>query len=219
MNYTREQLLRTLDVAVLRPNATVSEIMTTARAADRLGLASVCVNPINVKIATGICKRVCSVVGFPHGNTYPVVKVQEAGYAVVEGAREIDFVLNYGRFLSGDLGTVEQEIKYLTKLCKPRGIVLKAILETCYLTPPQIDELCKLCVAGGVDFVKTSTGFGDGGATAGAVAVMLNAVKGSNVQVKASGGISTYEDACKFLDMGCTRLGVGYTKWEGILPR
>ncbi len=215
MNYTREQIAKTIDLAVLKPDAIYGDVARAAKAVSDNDLASVCVASVNVSIARPYTDRVCAVVGFPHGNVHPAVKVAEAGFATMHGAKEIDFVLNYGHLLSDDVQIVEREIRELAKLCKPRGIVLKAILETCYYMPDEIWEACKLCVKHGVDFVKTSTGFGPGGATPEAVKIMVDAVDGK-AQVKASGGIKTYRDACVYLDLGCTRLGS--SAYKELLP-
>ena len=110
-----------------------------------------------------------------------------------------------------------QELGRLIQYTRPRKIAVKAILESCYYQPRQILDACQVCVDCGVDWVKTSTGFGPGGATPWAVKLMLEAVKKA-AQVKASGGIKTYADACMYLSLGCTRLGVGFTSYKGLLP-
>jgi len=122
--------------------------------------------------------------------------------------------MNYGRFLAGDSVTIEREMLALVEICKPR--ILKVILETCYFSRTMIERACRLAVDCGVDFVKTSTGFASGGATPEAVKTMISAVDG-RAQVKASGGIKTYADACTYLDLGCTRLGIGSTSYEHVI--
>lgn len=215
MNYTREQILRTLDLAVLKPEAASGDVIAAARTVEELGMASICVAPCNVALAKRYTPRVCSVVGFPHGNTTPRVKRLETHEAIDNGAVEIDMVLNIGRFLDGTYPA--KELRYLGEEVHSRGMKAKAILETCYLNEGEIAVLCDLCVHHGIDWVKTSTGFGSGGATPEAVQVMVNAVQGK-AQVKASGGIKTYAQACCYLNLGCTRLGVGFTSYEGLLP-
>jgi len=221
MNYTKKQIADALDYAVLKPNATPADIVRAAHLVKTEGIRSLCVAPVNVGIARLYAEDIAAVVGFPHGNTIPTVKVLEASLAVSHGATEIDVVINYGHFLSGKLQTVKEELTLLVNLFKPMPVVVKAILETCYYKPDQIHDVCRLCVDCGVDFVKTSTGFADigfsdSGATPEAVKIMVNAVRGSKTEVKASGGIKTYPDACMYLDLGCGRLGASV--FEELLP-
>jgi deoxyribose-phosphate aldolase len=127
----------------------------------------------------------------------------------------LDVVVNYGPFLDNGHHNAFWDVAGIVKAAHPRGVLVKAILETCYYTPDQIFQACRLCVAAGVDFVKTSTGFGPGGAMPEAVKTMLEAVDGE-VKVKASGGIKTYADAARYLDLGCTRLGA--STYRELLP-
>jgi len=216
MTYTKEQIANALDYAVLKPNATPADIVRAACKVKTENIRSLCVAPVNVGVARLYADDVSAVVGFPHGNTLPAVKLLEAGMAVRYGATEVDVVINYGHFLANRWQTVREELMLLVKGFKPMPIIVKAILETCYYTPVQIRDACKLCVDCGVDFVKTSTGYAAGGATPEAVQIMVDAVRGSSVQVKASGGIKTYADACMYLDLGCTRLGAG--RFEELCP-
>jgi len=213
MNYTKEQIATALDLAVLQPTATTKDVIRAAKLVQKEGLASVCVAPCNVRLAKRYTDRVCAVIGFPHGNTLSEVKDYEARKAIAHGAIELDVVTNFGRFLDGrnDREWFGIDILYAHE----RGILVKAILETCYLTVPQIVNFCEVCVRHHVDFVKTSTGFGPGGATVEAVQAMVQAV-GGRAGVKASGGIKTYADAARYLDLGCTRLGAS-RYWE-LLP-
>ena len=215
MSYTREQIADALDLAVLKPTAEPRDIVRVAREVQRQDIHTICVAPCNVRLAKTQTERVCAVVGFPHGNALPAVKLLEATLAIGHGARELDMVINYGHFLAGTRKTAHEELTLLVHLCKPMGIPVKAILETCYYQPDQIRDACKLCVDCGVDFVKTSTGFGPSGASMEAVTVMVEAVEGK-AQVKASGGIKTYADATRYLDLGCTRLGA--SAFEELLP-
>jgi deoxyribose-phosphate aldolase len=154
----------------------------------------------------------CTVIGFPHGAHRPEVKALEARLAIEDGARELDMVMNIGKFLSGDDVYVQRDIEAVVAEARRRhGVLVKVILETCHLTQEQIARACQLAQAAGADFVKTSTGYGDDGATPEAVAVMIRTVGGS-MGVKPSGGIRTYETACRYLDMGVQRLGVAATK-------
>lgn len=215
MNYTTEDIADSLDLAVLQPTAAAADVRAACALAVARGIKSVCVAPTWVPMAANLHNNVCAVIAFPHGDTTPNVKYAESLAAINAGAKELDVVTAYGQFLGGNNPRVFWEIADIVRLAKPRGVLIKAILETCYYTQDQIREACRLCIAVGVDFVKTSTGFGAGGATPEAVKTMLEAVNGK-AQVKASGGIKTYADAAYFLDMGCTRIGASRF-WE-LLP-
>jgi len=214
VNYTKEQIATVLDLAVLKPTATKADVSAACALAVAHKIKSVCVAPVWVPMARDLCPNVCAVVAFPHGNTRPEAKYAEAVAAMDCGAKELDVVGNYGRFLDGYTSAF-RDIAGIVAAARPRGVLVKAILETCYYTPDQIRKACELCVAVGVDFVKTSTGFGPGGATPEAVTIMLEAVK-DEAQVKASGGIKTYADAARYLDLGCTRLGA--STYLDLLP-
>ena len=147
------------------------------------------------------------VVGFPHGANRPEVKALEAKLGIEDGAKELDMVMNIGKFLSGDEDWVRRDIEGVVAEAKQAGDVLvKVILETCFLTPEQIARACEISREAGADFVKTSTGFGDGPATPEAIDIMIKTI-GDTMGVKASGGIRSYETARGFLDQGCQRLG------------
>jgi len=212
MNDTlRMRIAQALDLAVLQPNARSGDVFDAAEAVEDWGLASVCVAPCNVQLARCRTSRVCAVIGFPHGNTLSEVKRTEARQAIIDGACELDVVVNFGRFLEGNIETLQPELESIVRIAHSSGVKVKAILETCYYTPEQIRMACYHCVAARVDWVKTSTGFGPGGATPEAVKIMVEAVNGQG-QVKASGGIKTRGDALMYLDLGCTRLGVSRYK-------
>jgi deoxyribose-phosphate aldolase len=211
----RERIARALDLAVLSPTATASDVYKACQIVEKEGIASVCVAPSHVAYAKRFAARVCCVIGFPHGNTFPNVKWREAMMAMDRGAIELDVVVNYGQFLAGRATLLRHELKDLVKAAHKRNVPVKAILEVCHYTPEQIRQACELCIQYEVDWVKTSTGFGTGGATPEAVQIMLDACAG-RAQVKASGGISTYADAARYLDMGCTR--IGSSKFYELLP-
>jgi deoxyribose-phosphate aldolase len=212
---SRAQIIAALDLAVLSPAARLEEVTNAARVVEDLGMASLCVASYNVAVAKQITPRVCSVIGFPHGNTSPDVKFTEAREALEDGAVELDVVINFGRFLEGREMVVVQELGRIVQLARKKKALVKTILETCYFQPGQIIDACGLCMDCGVDFVKTSTGFGPEGATPWAVKLMLEAVNGA-IQVKASGGIKTYADAALYLGLGCTRLGS--SRYRELLP-
>ena len=205
MSYTPEQIADALDYAVLSPLATIEDIQFGCAFANKHKLKSICVASVNVNWAASLHDNVTSVIGFPHGNISPHSKAEEAIMAIDNGAKELDVVLNYGRYLGGDLTVIGHDLHTLCHYAKQNGVMVKAILETCHYTTRQIYDACQRCVKEGVDFVKTSTG-AFGGATVGAVTAMLDAVDG-RAGVKASGGIKSYGTARTFLDLGCTRLG------------
>lgn len=201
-----------MDHAVLKPAMTDGDIRVAAAMCVARGVGDLCVRPTDTALAASLLKgtgvTVAVVVGFPHGASRAEVKALEARLAIADGADELDMVMNIGKFLSGDRTLVRRDIEAVVAEAKPRGVLVKVILETCLLTPEQIADACELAVAAGADFVKTSTGFNGEGATPEAVAVMLEACAG-HAKVKASGGIRTWGQAVAFLDMGAERLGVG----------
>ena len=201
-----------MDHAVLKPAMTDDDVRSAAAMCVARGVGDLCVRPTDAALAVSLLKgtgvTVAVVVGFPHGASRTEVKALEARLAIGDGADELDMVMNVGKFLSGDHDLVRRDIEAVVAEAKPCGVLVKVILETCLLTPEQIAAACGIAVAAGADFVKTSTGFNGEGATPEAVDVMLKACAG-RAEVKASGGIRTWEQAAAFLAMGATRLGVG----------
>ena len=210
--HTAASVARTLDHAVLKPDFTAADLARHARMCIARGVGCLCVRSCDVataaRLVAGTPVVVAAVVGFPHGAQRPEVKALEARLAIADGAREIDMVQNVGALRSGDHAAVRDDIAAVVAEARPHGVLVKVILETCFLSPEQIVAACRLAEEAGADFVKTSTGFGGGGATPEAVRTMLDAV-GGRLGVKASGGIRSWDDAVRYLDMGCTRLGVG----------
>lgn len=210
--HTAASVARTLDHAVLKPDFTAADLARHARMCIARGVGCLCVRSCDVataaRLVAGTPVVVAAVVGFPHGAQRPEVKALEARLAIADGAREIDMVQNVGALRSGDHAAVRDDIAAVVAEARPHGVLVKVILETCFLSPEQIVAACRLAEEAGADFVKTSTGFGAGGATPEAVRTMLDAV-GGRLGVKASGGIRSWDDAVRYLDMGCTRLGVG----------
>lgn len=206
----RPSLAPLLDHTLLKAGATSSEIRTLCAEAREHGFASVCVNPAWVASAkaqlAGSGVRVCTVVGFPLGATSSAAKAFEAEQALRDGADEVDMVLDLGAAREGDWARVQADIRGL-RAAVPRPAVLKVILETCLLDDVQKRRACSLAQAEDLDFVKTSTGFSTGGATAADVALMRQVV-GETVGVKASGGIRTFDQALAMVQAGATRLGV-----------
>lgn len=207
--YSKQAVAATLDHAVLSPNATYQDIVNGAELCIKYKVASFCVRPVNVSLAVFQCDDkipISAVIGFPHGSNLTDIKLIETQLAVEDGAKELDMVMNIDTFLSGDYNYVEREI---VAIVTEANVLIKVILETCYLNNKQIELACKICEAAGADYVKTSTGFGPGGATPEAVDIMLNS---TSLSVKASGGIHSWKEAIAFLDQGCKRLGVSSTE-------
>ncbi len=185
--------------------AQIDQLIEEAKTYD---FKSVCVNPIWVKYVKHQLKKtdvlVCTVVGFPHGTHTPEVKAFEAEVAVKEGADELDMVINVNALKAKDYHTIQREIEGV--VAKAAGRTVKVIIETCYLTPEEIVIASKLVVQSKAQFVKTSTGFGTYGARIEDVKLMKDTV-GTQAEVKASGGVRTYEDALKMIEAGATRIG------------
>ena len=205
---TRAEVAACIDHTLLKPGATVRELDELCSQAVRFGFYGVCVNPSMIEAVSRILAGdkpvpVC-VVGFPLGATLPGVKAFETLAAVDRGAREIDMVLNLGAFKGGDDDLVHRDIAAVVDAA--RGFPVKVILETALLSDEEIVRACRLSVDAGGAFVKTSTGFGPGGATTHAVSLMRETV-GPDVGVKASGGIHTFADAVAMIEAGADRIG------------
>ncbi|MGB9780781.1 deoxyribose-phosphate aldolase [Caldanaerobacter sp.] len=205
-------IAKMIDHTLLKPNATEEEIKKVCEEAKEYGFASVCINPCFVDLAYKMLKdtdvKVCTVIGFPLGANTVETKVYEAIEAVKKGAKEIDMVLNISMLKSGKYEYVKKEIEEVVKAAKSydKDIAVKVILETCYLTDEEKIKACEFAKEAGADFVKTSTGFGTGGATVEDVRLMRKTV-GENFGVKASGGIKSYEDAKAMIEAGANRIG------------
>ena len=199
-----------IDHTLLKPDATRSDVEKLCREAAEFRFATVCVNPTWVAYAAtrlrGTGVGVCSVVGFPLGATTPDVKHYETRRAIFDGASEIDMVINIGALKSGDLETVERDIQAVTTPCHEANVVSKVIIEAALLTDEEKVSACTLSKAAGADFVKTSTGFASGGATAADVALMRRVV-GADMGVKAAGGVRDYEGLKAMVAAGATRIG------------
>ena len=199
-----------IDHTLLKPDATASDIDQLCREAAEWKFATVCVNPTWVAHAAGRLRGsgvgVCSVVGFPLGATTPDVKQYEARRAMFDGATEIDMVINVGSLKSGDVRLVTDDIRAVVGACAERAVTSKVIIETALLTDEEKVTACTLAKAAGADFVKTSTGFGPGGATAADVALMRKAV-GDELGVKASGGVRDLQQLQAMVAAGATRIG------------
>ena len=199
-----------IDHTLLKPDATRKEIETLCREAAEYGFASVCVNPAWVALCARLLRgsrvTVCSVVGFPLGATTADAKHFETRRAIFDGACEIDMVINVGALKSGDLQVVERDIAAVTIPCREAGALSKVIIEAALLTDEEKVTACTLAKAAGADFVKTSTGFGPGGATVHDVGLMRRVV-GDEMGVKAAGGVRDLEAVKAMVAAGATRIG------------
>jgi deoxyribose-phosphate aldolase len=199
-----------IDHTLLKPDATRQNIEDLCREAAQFKFATVCVNPTWVALSARLLGAssvgVCSVVGFPLGATTSDVKTYETRRAIFDGAREIDMVINVGALKSGDLRVVERDIDAVTLPCRDCGVVSKVIIEAALLSDDEKVTACTLAKAAGADFVKTSTGFGPGGATAADVALMRRVV-GADMGIKAAGGVRDLEGLQAMVAAGATRVG------------
>jgi deoxyribose-phosphate aldolase len=210
---TYEQLAKTIDHSLLRPELTEAEVIAGCELAARYQVASVCVKPCHVRLAKKLLAAsgvaVGTVVGFPHGNSTMATKVFETQEVVAVGATEIDMVINIGELRSGHADYVHNEIRAVVNAAHPRAIV-KVILENAYLTHEEKVLGCKLVEEAGADFVKTSTGFAPSGATVEDIQLM-RATVGPQVQVKAAHGVRTLDQLLAMIDAGATRSGATAT--------
>jgi deoxyribose-phosphate aldolase len=199
-----------IDHTLLKPDATAAEVEKLCREAAEFHFATVCVNPTWVALAARLLRGtgvgVCSVVGFPLGATTPDVKQYETRRAIFDGASEIDMVINVGALKSGDVRLVEQDIEAVTSACRPAGVVSKVIIEAALLSDDEKVAASTLTKAAGADFVKTSTGFGPGGATIADVMLMRRVV-GDDIGVKAAGGVRDLDQMKAMVAAGATRIG------------
>lgn len=210
---TYEQLAKTIDHSLLRPDLTEAEVAAGCELAHRYHVASVCVKPCHLRLASRILERsdvlVSTVIGFPHGSNTTETKVFEAREAVENGAAELDMVLNIGELRSGNADYVREDIRAVVDAVKGRAIV-KVILENAYLTEAEKILGCQLAEQAGAHFVKTSTGFAPGGATIEDLKLMRSTA-GPQVQVKAAGGVRTLDALLDVIDAGATRSGATAT--------
>lgn len=201
-----------IDHTILKSNTTTEQIQHLCAEAKQYGFASVCVNPCYVSLAAELLEnsnvKVCTVIGFPLGANTIRAKIFEAQEAIQLGAHELDYVVNVSDVLNHRFDLVKNEMEKFVELCSTVNtpVLIKIILETCYLSDEQIIKVCQLARETGLDFVKTSTGFGTGGATTAHIELMRNIV-GSDLGVKASGGIRNFADAIAMVKAGASRIG------------
>lgn len=207
---TMNEIARLIDHTLLKADASREAVIRLAEEAKQYRFASVCVNPVQVKTAFEVLKdtpdvKVCTVIGFPLGATMPEVKAFEVREAIAAGATEVDMVINIGALKDKQDDLVEQDIRAVVEAAKGKALT-KVIIETCLLTDEEKERACRLAVKAGADFVKTSTGFSTGGATAADIALMRKTV-GPDIGVKASGGVRSLEDVKAMIEAGATRIG------------
>lgn len=212
--YTLEQVAKTIDHSILKPDFTYSDVEAGAALALKFNTASYCIRPMDVaaaaKALAGSTVNVCTVIGFPHGSTTSATKVFETNDAIANGATEIDMVLNVSALLSGDFDYVEKDIRGVVEAAHSKGASVKVIFETAFLNDEQIIKACELTESAGADYVKTSTGFASEGATTHNVALMKKTV-GDRLKVKSSGGVRTLDQLIDYMDLGVTRSGCSAT--------
>lgn len=208
-NKIKLNVAKTIDHTLLKANCNLDEIKKLCIEADKYKFCSVCVNPCFVKYAKTILKssevKICTVIGFPLGANTTFTKVNEAIDAVLNGADEIDMVINVSSLKSNDLETLEYDINQVVKAV-PSNIVVKVILETCYLTDKEIELACLSAIKAKANFVKTSTGFGNRGASVNDILIMKSQVK-DKLKIKASGGIREWHTLKEMINAGADRIG------------
>jgi deoxyribose-phosphate aldolase len=212
---TSKDIANMIDHSLLKPELTVKDIIEGCNIAKQYKVASVCVRPCDVSLSKkeleGTNILVTTVIGFPHGSHKTETKVFEAEQAINDGAVELDMVLNIGRLRSRDFDYVEKDIQAVVNSAHKRGVIVKVILENCYLTDELKEIACKIAEKAGADYVKTSTGFGSSGATIEDLKLMRRVVS-PHVKIKAAGGVRTLDAAIAVRKAGANRFGATATK-------
>ena len=205
-----DTIAKRIDHSLLTPTLTRTELERGCRLAAAYGVASVCIKPYAVSVASRILENtgvaVGTVIGFPHGGNVTAIKVAEARQALADGAVELDMVINIGQAIGGEWDNVAADIAAVTGVAHHGGGIVKVIFENCYLNPEQKVKLCTICGDVGADYIKTSTGYGSGGATLDDLRLMRKAAPAS-VKLKAAGGIRDLDSALEAVELGCDRLG------------
>lgn len=208
---TSKELAAMIDHTALKPETTMKDIEKLCHEAMSIGTASVCVNPVYVPMVARLLEgskiKTCAVVGFPLGSNTTAQKVLEAREAMRMGAREIDMVIWVGGLKSGCKEWVQEDIVEVARACRDNNAILKVILECCLLSEDEKRQACDMCVTAKAQFIKTSTGFGSGGATVEDVRLLSEFAKPAGLGVKAAGGIRSYADALRMIHAGATRIG------------
>lgn len=209
------EIERVIDHTLLKPNSTIKEIEALCSEAIKYNYLNVCVPPYYVEYCTKLLKGsntgVCTVIGFPMGYDYISSKIDACKKAFMDGATEVDVVVNIAAVKNHDWETINSEVEHLATTARMKSKTLKLIFETAYLTKAEISKLCNVCVENNVGFAKTSTGYADKGAEVEIVAFMKSCLKGK-VKIKASGGIRTREKALELIAAGADRIGASSSK-------
>jgi deoxyribose-phosphate aldolase len=207
---TYEAIARRIDHSLLGPALTTAELEEGCRLAIRYAVASVCIKPIGVALAARILKgsgvAVGTTIGFPHGGHTTAVKVFESRQAMADGATELDMVISIGQAKGGEWDAVASDIAAVTRVAHDGGSIVKVIFENCFLNDDQKVRLCRICGEVGADYVKTSTGYGTGGATVDDLRLMRRSAP-PHVKLKAAGGIRTLDGMIEAAELGCDRIG------------
>lgn len=204
-----------IDLAVLKPDSTLDDVDRAIILANRYQVASLCVYPDAVTWAVKGYHNVSTVISFPFGYSTLATKIYETCRALDEGAKEIDAVINHGSFAKGDYWYVGHELEHIVRTCNKYNAITKVIIETCLWPNANVQLACQLVKDSGALFVKTSTGFVGDGSPPNIIKVQI--MLDSGLKVKASGGIRTREQAERYLNMGCSRLGIGFNSIERVL--
>jgi deoxyribose-phosphate aldolase len=211
---TYQALAKRIDHSLLGPTMTEAELEDGCRLAADYDVASVCIKPFAVPLAArllaGTSVQVGTTIGFPHGGHSTAIKVLEARRAVEDGAIELDMVINIGQAIGGNWSAVRDDIAAITDLAHSQRTIVKVIFENCYLNDDQKARLCQICGEVSADYVKTSTGYGTGGATRDDI-ILMRKSSPPHVKVKAAGGMRDLESAIAFAELGCERLGLSRT--------
>lgn len=217
---TYKEIAKMIDHSLLKPTLTDQDIIDGCNLAKEYQVASVCVRPSDLplcrQILAGSDVLLTTVIGFPHGTTTTKTKVAESAEAIENGAVELDVVLNIGKLRSGEYDYVADDLRAVISLAHEKGVLVKVIFENCYLSKEEIIKACEICNEVGADYVKTSTGYGSGGATDEDLKLMRQHAA-PNVKIKAAGGVRTLERAIEVRRLGVTRFGC--TATVGILER
>ncbi len=214
MILTYESIAKRVDHSLLGPTLTTTDLEAGCRLAAAYDVASVCIKPhavgLAARILNGTGVQVGTTIGFPHGGHATEVKVFESRRALDAGATELDMVVNIGQALGGEWKAVRDDIAAVTEVAHAGGAIVKVIFENCYLDDDQKTELCRICGEVDADYVKTSTGYGTGGATRPDLILMRRATP-AHVKLKAAGGVRDLDTAIAFVELGCERLGLSKT--------
>lgn len=209
-NLNPEKLVKYFDHTRLNADAVTADFEKLCEESKKYGFRMVAINPAPVELCksllSGTDVHVGAAIGFPLGQTTKEDKLAETLTAIKNGADEIDYVINLSRLKEKDYTYIEKEMAAIVEACKENQVISKVIFENCYLTDKEKEELCRISLSVGPDFIKTSTGFGTGGATAADLKLMKRMV-GDNIQIKAAGGIRTLDTALEYIEIGVTRLG------------